>query len=549
MPRAFLRPVRVSGSLPAWSHGGIPDWLDADPSGRWILASSPTHARLTLAASGEALALEGMPGDFWVAGRFVFGPGGRTVHGVAARRAADRLRLLGTWSAERGTLDAEIECASNAELLGVSPARTLVALEEKRDLVVRALPSFAPVASFAVTEMFPLAKGEPGPRRFDAAAFAPDDSAVYVAWSRPSPRSFDPARPSMVTRIEIASGARTSSAPGVLSNFAGSLAVIAGGTRLVAGQPWPQPALVLDAAGLTLHTRLDGSSGDVSAAIDGTRFVCASATTIEHDAVSLSRVAVHPRAFRAVLLRDGTVVRASVSGTLDIGEGRAPRPSLSWLHAAGERILFGSPLPEETGALDLQTFSRSPAPLSESELAALAVPRPRDDGHWEVSSPNGKRVAVFERGVRGTLRDAAMRAPDVELSFGLLDRTSTTFAAFSPDGSRLVAGGVSGWLAVWDGHTGAPVRNRPGGSWLGAVRALAVSPDGKFLVVARSRDPHALEVHDVDTPRIAGELVGHYAPAIAATFAPSGRLLTLGEDQRILEWDLSALTPPPAPTP
>ena len=118
---------------------------------------------------------------------------------------------------------------------------------------------------------------------------------------------------------------------------------------------------------------------------------------------------------------------------------------------------------------------------------------------------------------------------------------------FSPDG-RLLA--VTTWdrslasdLVLCDLQTGRPVATEHLPSALGALPALAFSPDGRFLILASSRGP-ACQVRELPTGRLLN------APRLAATgssaiaLRPSdGVLLAIDTQGNVREWPSPAAQP------
>src|SRR5262249_10618201 len=118
----------------------------------------------------------------------------------------------------------------------------------------------------------------------------------------------------------------------------------------------------------------------------------------------------------------------------------------------------------------------------------------------------------------------------------------STCAAFSPDGSRLVAAGWDRIVKVWDWRTGQEVLSLRGHTQM--VAALAFSADGKRLVSAgidgTLRLWNATPLAD-DEPGHGRKLRGHTGPVLALAFSPDDRfLVTAGEDRTAKLWEVPA---------
>src|SRR6185503_16662776 len=71
----------------------------------------------------------------------------------------------------------------------------------------------------------------------------------------------------------------------------------------------------------------------------------------------------------------------------------------------------------------------------------------------------------------------------------------------------------------------------------GSVNALALSPDGRFLV-SGSEDV-TLKIWDTATGNVLRTLSGHEKPVLAAAISPDGKLIASGgADQTVRVWDV-----------
>jgi RNA polymerase sigma factor (sigma-70 family) len=126
--------------------------------------------------------------------------------------------------------------------------------------------------------------------------------------------------------------------------------------------------------------------------------------------------------------------------------------------------------------------------------------------------------------------------------------------AFSKDGKLLATGDENGKVRVFDGLTGAALREfegqgdlRSGGEQ--CVIGVGLSPDGKTLVSGRA--DKAVKLWDLQTGKLARELKGNILQVSVLAFSPDGKhFATAGALQRdgkcesveILVWDLESGT-------
>jgi WD40 repeat protein len=108
--------------------------------------------------------------------------------------------------------------------------------------------------------------------------------------------------------------------------------------------------------------------------------------------------------------------------------------------------------------------------------------------------------------------------------------------AFSPDGVHVAAGDVNGVARVWNLGTGRSIELS---GHEGEITSLAFSPDGKALVTA-SEDESG-RIWDTGNGKVLAELLGHAGILHSAVFAPDGKaVVTGGDDGTIRAWATTA---------
>jgi WD40 repeat protein len=201
-----------------------------------------------------------------------------------------------------------------------------------------------------------------------------------------------------------------------------------------------------------------------------------------------------------------------------------------------------APAPDQKPEPEPQPAQPPPAPRAPSP----AAPRPTlvreypgqrglnsqlavsPDGKLLLSSGGAGRIQLFEVDT-GKLRRELVAPRTAE---------GRTCIAFLP-GERAVSAGADRTVRVWDLNTGKALSST---TQPRIIRHLAVSPDGRLLVLSSQGDP-VVQVMDVETGKVIHRLPGHTKDGSVAAFTPDGqRLVTTDMDGVLHLWDL-------APTP
>jgi RNA polymerase sigma factor (sigma-70 family) len=106
--------------------------------------------------------------------------------------------------------------------------------------------------------------------------------------------------------------------------------------------------------------------------------------------------------------------------------------------------------------------------------------------------------------------------------------------AFSPDGNSLAGSGDEGWARVWEVETGKELKSFPKAGY--RVRSVAFAPDGRTLAVAGD----AIRVYD---PKSGDERVRIDRQAIGLHFSADGKVLTGAVTGTIHQWDTTTGKP------
>ena len=110
--------------------------------------------------------------------------------------------------------------------------------------------------------------------------------------------------------------------------------------------------------------------------------------------------------------------------------------------------------------------------------------------------------------------------------------------AFSPDGTRLLAGGSNGEMTLWDRESGTVIQRFTGAHSVG-VSSVAFSPDG--LYVLSGSDDETAVLWDIETGEPLTVFAGHTSWINDLAFSPQGdTFATASNDRTVILWNVEA---------
>lgn len=205
---------------------------------------------------------------------------------------------------------------------------------------------------------------------------------------------------------------------------------------------------------------------------------------------------------------------------------------------------------DEEGAIilwDVQTYRPIGRPLTDHMMYSVSGGRALFNVNSLAFSPDSKILASGGEDSRIILWDIVTHEPIGEPIYSHIYSSDNALllgvrsVAFSPDGRRLVSGGIDGTVRLWDVATGTPIGKPLKDHDSGGVESVAFSPDGK--VVASASEINELMLWDVTTEQPVGKAFRGPPDSLfsVVAFRPGGKILASGStDGSILLWDIVA---------
>jgi WD40 repeat protein len=255
-----------------------------------------------------------------------------------------------------------------------------------------------------------------------------------------------------------------------------------------------------------------------------------------------------------VFAPDGTLLAtAERSGTVRFWQVPSGKPGAVWQRepVRGEWFCNGLVFSPDGRMICISDY---PKQIRVAEVASGKLLWTSPNTFAEAFSPDGATLLVAApAGSHLTLLEATTgtKRTTVRLNTPIGDRSGIMYKlAFSSDGRRVAVAQEGGALMVCDGHTGAETqrladqdlraemfKEMTGGKMANQVRALAISPDGKWVAAAGSDT--TVYLWEAATSKEVLRLPGHEAEVSRVAFSPDGRtLFSYGQDGQGYVWDL-----------
>jgi eukaryotic-like serine/threonine-protein kinase len=180
-----------------------------------------------------------------------------------------------------------------------------------------------------------------------------------------------------------------------------------------------------------------------------------------------------------------------------------------------------------------------------------------DDGRVKFWDIGGEKVAWTLNAHKGTIWSLALSSQYLATAsddgpakvwdlntrhelHALANSAGTRSLAFDPEGKRLLTGGRSGMVKVWDAASGTETVTTAGHA--GLVGAVAFAPNGKTM--ASASGDKTIKLWDASSGQENLTLEGHQAGIYGIAFSPDGRFLVSGSwDKTVRLWELASGTP------
>jgi WD40 repeat protein len=225
--------------------------------------------------------------------------------------------------------------------------------------------------------------------------------------------------------------------------------------------------------------------------------------------------------------------------------------------ADGKALVVAAPAPQGVGALGAIAYdpatgkklkSFDPDATERGPVSALAI---SPDGKTLALGAEDRTIFIFD-----IEKGKARHKIEPVQPLGRDDSTAyfkDVFAiAFSADGKRLFSSGPNAHVEVWDPATGKNVDFLQPGAFIGGIKALVPSPDGKTLAIdgASCRGRPALELWDLNAGGLRADFMARPQvdilrpkidnfPAGGAVFSPDSKvLLTFSDGGPLQFWDV-----------
>lgn len=166
---------------------------------------------------------------------------------------------------------------------------------------------------------------------------------------------------------------------------------------------------------------------------------------------------------------------------------------------------------------------------------------------WAAFSPDGNRIVTANANFSEEKNPQNAEVWDAHTGRKLLTlkehKSVIRSVAYTPDGKRIITGSWDNTVRIWDAITGKELHCFPCGRY--GVFCLSVSPDGKWAAAGSDEreswhNEGWVTVWDLKQNRKAFTLKGHKEVVWSVAFSPdSKRVASLGRDWHVVIWDVA----------